>query len=161
MYQYPAGGNGEAPQLLTPPQRLINASRFMYAGAAISAIFFIIGLITNARLRSALRSAPHSLTGGQFNADVGKAVGVVALLIGLWVWMALANRRGRSWARIVATILFGLDTLRLLLSVRQQPHLTVNLLVQILIWLVGLSAIILIWNRESSAYYQTVSATPR
>jgi hypothetical protein len=82
------------------------------------------------------------------------------LLIGLWVWMAWANRRGRFWARIVATVLFGLDTLRLIVPVRQL-NLTVNLVVEILIWLVGLSAIILIWSRDSSAYYQAVSVTPQ
>jgi hypothetical protein len=76
--------------------------------------------------------------------------------------MARASRRGRSWARIVATAMFGLHTLQLTLWLRQPPqHLTFKLIVEILTWLVGLGAIILVWNSESSAYYHAVSGTRR
>ena len=29
---------------------------------------------------------------------------------GLWMWMATASNRGRPWARVVATVLFGAYT---------------------------------------------------
>ncbi|HET9061291.1 MAG TPA: hypothetical protein VFN61_15335 [Acidimicrobiales bacterium] len=35
--------------------------------------------------------------------------GVVGLVI--WIWMAIANYKGRQWARVVASGLFGLDSL--------------------------------------------------
>jgi hypothetical protein len=165
MYQsYPTGGDGPIPQRPEPPPPVITATRLMYAGAAISAIDFIVGLTTISSLKSAFQSADPSLTSSQVNADVGAVLGIGAFFalvgIGLWLWMAFANRRGRSWARIVATVLFGLDTV-LLLTVLLQPHIAFSLVVEILIWLAGLGAIILLWNRESSAYYQAVSATPR
>jgi hypothetical protein len=158
MYQYPAGSDGEAPQRPNPPQRLIRASRFMYVGAAISTIVFMIDMATIGILKSIYH---NSITSSQLNVDIGENAIADLLVIGLWVLMAWANRRGRSWARIVATVLFGLYTLRFILWVRLLPQgLNVNLVVEILTWLGGLGAIILIWNRESSAYYQAVSTTP-
>ena len=38
----------------------------------------------------------------------------------LWLWMARANGHGRSWARILATVLFGLATLE---AIRARPTL--------------------------------------
>jgi MFS family permease len=136
----------------------------MYAGAAITAVEFIIGLTTIGSLKSAFRTADPSLTSSQINADVAAAIGIDAFFallgIGLWLWMAFANRRGRSWARIVATVLFALDTLLLVLAVAQ-PHLVFSLVIEILIWLAGLGAIILLWRSDSSDYYHAVSAMPR
>jgi MFS family permease len=164
MFQSPVGGGGPASQRPEAPQQVVNASRLMYLGAAISAIDFVVGLTTLGSLKNAFRTADPHLTSSQINADVGAALGVDAFFallgIGLWLWMAYANRRGRSWARVIATVLFALDTL-LLMALILQPHLAYSLIVQILIWLAGLGAIILLWMRESSAYYQTVSQMPR
>jgi hypothetical protein len=156
MYQDLAGADGPTVRRRPPPQ-LINASWFMYGGAVISAIVLIIGVATI----GSLKSVSHRLASSQLNADVGRDVVLLLLVIGLWVWMGWANRRGRSWARIVATVLFGLYTLRLILFLRQQQPLNFNLFVEVLTWLVGLGAIILAWHSESSAYYRVVSATRR
>jgi hypothetical protein len=129
MYQDPSGGNWLAPQTPSPPQRLINASWLMCACAAIQVIVLIIELATIGNLKSVDRY----LTSSQFNAAVGKDVLLDLLVIGLWVWMAWANRRGRPWARIVATVLFGLHALLLIKFVRQPPHLNFNLVVEVLI----------------------------
>ena len=36
------------------------------------------------------------------------------VMIALWLWMARAVGRGRNWARILSTVLFGLATLQLI-----------------------------------------------
>jgi hypothetical protein len=79
--------------------------------------------------------------------------------IGLWVWVALMNKAGRSWARIVATVLFGLDTLFLLLGVAQAGA-AAGTLVSILTWLIGLGAVIYLWRRDASEYF-TAQSPPR
>jgi hypothetical protein len=165
MYQsYPAGGDGPLTARPQPPQPIITASRLMYAGAAISAVEFIAGLTTVGNLKTTIRSANPSLTTSQVNSDVGVALAIGAFFallgIGLWLWMAFANRRGKSWARIMATVLFGIDTL-LLLTAIVQPHLALSLIIDIVVWLVGLGAVILLWNKMSSAYYDASSAMPR
>jgi hypothetical protein len=66
--------------------------------------------------------------------------------------MALANRAGMSWARIVASVLFGLDTVLIVISV-SQPAEVLSRVISIVIWLIGLGTIVLLWRRESSQYY--------
>jgi len=165
MYQpYPTPGQGPLPQRPEPPQPILNAVKLMYAGAGLSAVSFIVGLVTLGSLKTIIRQNAPTLTTSQVNSAVTIALvfaGFFGLLgIGLWIWMAWANRGGRSWARIVATVLFGLDTIGLLSSFAR-AHTGVSLILTILIWLVGLFAIIFLWNRESSAYYQFNSGMPR
>jgi hypothetical protein len=82
--------------------------------------------------------------------------GVIA--VALWLWMAWANRRGRNWARIVSAVFFGINTLDLIVSFTQ-VHALAPVLVGVLVWLVGLGAIILLFSKESAPYFAR-SATP-
>jgi hypothetical protein len=165
MYQqYPTQGQGPLPQRPEPPQQLQNAVRLMYAGAGLSAVSFIVGLVTIGSLKSTIRADDPSFTNAQVNAGVTIALVIAGIfgLIGLgpWIWMALANRAGKSWARVVATVFFGIDTVGLLASFAR-TNTGASIILEVLVWLVGLGAIILMWNRESSAYYQFASGTPR
>jgi UDP-N-acetylmuramyl pentapeptide phosphotransferase/UDP-N-acetylglucosamine-1-phosphate transferase len=102
-----------------------------------------------------LKKYPHSTSAQVHSVEVAVVGGVVlvALIgIGLWLWMAWANGRGKNWARIVATVLFGINTLDLLLSV-SRPHAVLSLLLSLLTWLAGLGAIVFLWRSESSAYF--------
>ena len=158
MYQpYPGGYQQPVSQPPGPPPPVKNAVRLMYAGAGVSVIWFIALLTTIGSLKNAFRAADTNLTTSQINHIVGVVVGIeavfVAIFVGLWLWMAWANRNGKNWARVVATVLFGLFSLLLLLSL-VQPHATLSLLITVLTWLAGLGATILLWRRESSAYFQ-------
>jgi hypothetical protein len=163
---YPAGGNQPGQQ---PPQptSVRNAVWLMYGGAALSALSAILILALSSSIKNAvgkaLRSANQTaisqgkkpLTATQIHSveNVTVVVLVVILLIGvgLWVWMAWANGRGRNWARIFATVLFALNTIYLVLSVRRAG---VSVIFVGLGWLLGLGAIVLLWRRESSEYFQ-------
>ena len=166
MYQpYPAGGQGPvAPPQGPAPQPVTMAVRLMYAGAALSALEIILGLATIGSLKSAIKSQyPHYTAHQIHTLEVGTiAIAVVtgAIGIGLWLLMAWANGRGKSWARIVATVLFALNTIGLLTSIAR-PHSTISLVFSLLVWLAGLGAIYFLWQRESSAYFQAMSARPR
>jgi hypothetical protein len=132
------------------------AVRLMYAGAAVSALSLIVGLATIGSLRNSLHKNDPSLTTTQLhNLQAVVVVGSVAIgviSIGLWVWMALMNKAGKSWARIVSTVLFGLDTLFLLLGLARAGAAG-GTLVSILTWLIGLGTIIFLWRKDSSAYF--------
>ncbi|MGH3405094.1 MAG: hypothetical protein ACRDRJ_21700, partial [Streptosporangiaceae bacterium] len=84
---------------------------------------------------------------------VGGLVGV-----GLWLWMAWANRSGRSWARIVAAVLFGINTLDALSALVLVRGAIASQIIGAVVWLVGLAAIILIFNRESGPFYSQQAA---
>ena len=165
---YPTGGG--ANQMGTAerppkPSTLINAVRLIWAGGALSLIGVIVTLSFSGRIKTAVTNAAiksnrtaasqHKalLTAAQIHSLANATVtllavfGVVGVL--LWVWMAWANNRGRAWARIVATVLFGLNTIAVLLEIGRA---SVSLIVVLLGWLIGLGAIVLLWNKQTSQY---------
>ena len=157
MYQsYPSAGQAPEPVRPGPPPSVVMAVRLMYAGAVVSALSLIVGLATVGSLRSSLHKSDPSLTTSQLhNLQTVVVVGSVfigVISIGLWVWMALMSKAGKSWARIVSTVLFGLDTLFLLLGVARAGAVG-GTLVSILTWLIGLGTIIFLWRKDSSAYF--------
>jgi len=165
MYQpYPSGNQQPLQQPPGQPQPMRRAVLLMYGGAALSAIEIIIGLSTIPSLKNAIRSQYPGYSSSQIHtAEVWAVATLVVfglLAIGLWLWMAWANGAGKSWARVVATVFFGLNTLDLL-SLVTRPHATLGLVLAVLVWLAGLGAILLLWQRESSAYYQARSTRPR
>lgn len=158
MYQpYPSAGQGPDPQRPAPPNSVLNAVKFMYAGAALSAVGLIISVVTISSLKSAiLKRYPHYSATQIHSVEVVGVAGAVIgglLAIGLWIWMARANGAGKNWARIVASVLFGISTVDVLASVAR-PNAVLTLLFAVLVWLVGLGAIVLLWRKESSAYFQ-------
>jgi hypothetical protein len=161
---YPTGGAAEPePQRPAAPTPVLQAVKLMYAGAIVSAVSLIITLLTVGSLKTAIHNADPSLTASKLHSAEVAAVAVAVVFgligIGLWLWMAYANKAGKNWARITATVFFGLDTLSILTSFRQaEPVL--SRLISILIWLIGLGAIVLLYQRESSAYF-SASKKPR
>ena len=157
MYQpYPSPGQMPEPVRSEPPDSVLTAVKLMYAGAVVNGLALIVGLATIGNLRSALHRADPSLTTTQlhdfeaFYVTLSVVTGLIG--IGLWILMAVMNRRGHSWARIVATVLFGIYTLLLLLGVARAGA-AVGTLVSLLTWLIGLVTVILLWRRQSSAYF--------
>lgn len=162
MYQpYPTSGQ-QPPEPQGPPipNSVQTAVKFMYAGAALSLLELIVGLATIGSLKSAIeqagRKAGKHYTPTQVHqlevTSVVFAVIVGVIAIGLWIWMARANQAGHSYARITGTVFFGLNTLFLFLSLAR-PHVGLGLIFNLLVWLAGLGAVILLWRKESGPYF--------
>jgi hypothetical protein len=154
---YPSGGAAEPePQRPAPPTPVLQAVKLMYAGAVVSAISLIITLATIGSLKTAIHNADPSLSASKLHSAEVAAVAVAIIFgligIGLWLWMAYANKAGKNWARITATVFFGLDTLSVLTSFRQAEPI-LSRLITLLIWLIGLGAIVLLYQRESSNFF--------
>lgn len=162
---YPTGPTGNAtPQRPPQPRSVANAVRLMYAGAVLGVLGLILSLAFSGRIRKAVskaelkanatRAREHKtlLTATQIHSLETAAVIFIAvvLIIGvlLWVWMAWANGKGSSWARIVATVLFALNTVSLIFEFRAAS----TAIFAGLSWIIGLVVIILLWRKESSAY---------
>ncbi|HUY50441.1 MAG TPA: hypothetical protein VMV92_32835 [Streptosporangiaceae bacterium] len=127
----------------------------------MSAISLILTLLTVGSLRTAIHNADPTLSATKLHSAEVAAVAVAVVFglisIGLWLWMAMANKAGKNWARITSSVFFGLETLSLLAGIRQaEPVLSRG--VSILIWLIGLGAIVLLWRKESSAYFAAARA---
>jgi len=128
----------------------------MYTGATLSAVSLIVSVLSFHAIERIIRNASSTLTAQQVHNDAIVAVTIVVveslIAIGLWLLMAWGNKNGQSWARITATVLFGLNTLFLLLSF-VRATVSVSLAFSVLVWLIGLGAIVLLWRKESSQYF--------
>jgi hypothetical protein len=164
---YPTGGgsNQMAERQGEQPPSLRTAVRLMWAGAALSLIGVIITAAFSSKIKTAITNAAITanktaasehktqLTASQIHtlANATFAILLVFGIIGvlLWVWMAWANNKGSGWARIVATVLFALNTIGLIFEVGRA---SVSLISIVLEWLVGLGAVVLLWRRETTQY---------
>jgi hypothetical protein len=120
-------------------------------------IALIVALLTTSSLKAAILKAHPAYTAAQVHtAEDSRTVSLVigaVITIGLWLWMAWANGHGRSWARTVSAVLFGINTLDLIISFAL-VHAAASMIVGLLVWLVGLAAIELLFRRESGPFYR-------
>lgn len=157
---YPGGTQMPEPATRPPvPQSITRAVQLMYAGAAASLIGIIIALTTLSSIKSQIVSKNPSLTTTQVNNAQHVAIGVLIAsgLIGaaLWLWMAQSCRAGKGWARIVSTVLFAIDTLAVLITNAGTAGGGLTRAYGLVVWVVGLIAIILLWQRASSGYFRS------
>src|SRR5260370_34348519 len=102
----PSTGQMLKPVRPEPPHSVLTAVKLMYAGAVVNGLALIIGLATIGSLRSALHRADPSLTTTQlhdfeaFYLTLSVVTGLIG--IGLWILMAVMNRRRPRRGRTVA-----------------------------------------------------------
>jgi hypothetical protein len=173
------GGQSSSPsydwqRAVTPhrPRSIQAAAVLMYVAAGLSGLSLVYYLIGNYWVRL-IRGAPGlnnvatgvPSIGSVFGSVLGIAVSV--LVIVLWLRMALATSAGNSWARTAATVWLGYGTLTtavFLLSIRSDFHLgpagrplSTATLVAVLsalgFWVLRLTIVVLLWTKESSAYF--------
>jgi hypothetical protein len=138
------------------PASLLTAVKIMYGGAAVSLLSVVAGLTQKDEIRKAIVARYPTYTGTQINAgvNVGLAFIVATGIIGLalWLWMASANKKGHPWARITGTVLFVINTLGLIFNLLSGTS-TIQTLFAVVLWLVGLGAVVFLWRSDSSAYF--------
>lgn len=154
-------------QPVSRPASIAMAVKLMYVGAGLSLVSAISILFLRDTFRTAVEKAASTrtppMTSAQIdtavNVGIGAAVASGLLGAGLWIWMAYANGNGRKWARIVATVFFGLSVLSTLSSVAQHGP-AVSLALSVVTLLLGAYIIFLLYRPESSDYY-TARSAPR
>jgi hypothetical protein len=163
---YPAGGSQTA-QRPPQPSSVRIAMWLMYAGGALSLLSAILVLAIGHRIKTDVdnaliknnatlaREGKKTLTLSQIHSVASAYVIIIVIVlliaVALWAWMAWANGRGRPWARIVASVLFGLNTIFLIFGISRAGSSTLFTGIG---WLIGLAAIIMLWRRASSAYFK-------
>ena len=94
---------------------MTRAVQLMYVGAALSIVGIILAWTTKSQLTDQIAAAGPTLTPDQVDAAVTVSLATATVIgligVGLWLWMAWANGAGKSWARVVATVLGGLNVL--------------------------------------------------
>lgn len=160
MYQpYPGGARVPEPSRPPIPPSVTRAVQIMYAGAAASLIGIIIDMTTLSSTKTEIRNHNPGLTATQLDNAEHVAIGIfiVSGLLGaaLWFWMAQSCKAGKGWARIVSTVLFAIDTVNVVAGASAVPGGGAARIYGIVVWLIGLAAIILLWQRASSAYFKS------
>ena len=139
------------------PSSLTTAATLMNAGAAVCALGAIVGLGTVPELQTIIAqqhpAAPHGAVGAAI------AILLVHGLIGtaLWLWLARETRRGLRRARAWATAIFVIATVTGIGVDANAPSTGLTQAVSGIDWLIGLCAIVLLWNRPSRAYYRALT----
>jgi hypothetical protein len=139
------------------------ATYFMIGGAAVSLVNGVLVVLTVASYRTAIHHAYPHYTAQQVRAAAAAGVTISVVLavveIGLWLGLAWACRTGQNWSRVAGTVLFALNTLLLVVPLVTRggsglfAHATIGTLLTAAVWLAGLGAVIMLWQRESSTYF--------
>ncbi len=162
MYQ-PYPGQAQLPETQRPPApaSVLTAVKVMYAGAAASILGIVIDILTVTATKTAIQKRSPHLSASQINSSQHVLVagfiagGVIAAVV--WIVLARVCLQGRNWARITGTVLFALSTVDTLVGLTAPIALAVKLWVA-LVWLIALTAIVLLWRRSSSAFFKPTPA---
>jgi hypothetical protein len=157
-----AGGHPGVPGAEVPqPGPIRLAVRLMWAGAAVSLLSLIVGVATLGSAKDEIRDelTKDDPNVSQSTIDAAYAVGiVVVVVIGaigvlVWLWMAWKNGQGRSWARIVATVLGVLNVLFTLLAFTRPSVEPASLAFSLVNLALAITILVLLWRKESSDFY--------
>jgi hypothetical protein len=160
MQPYPTGT--QMPEVQRPPipPQVSNAIKTMYAGAAATIVGIVIEILTVGATKTAIEKRSRHLTASQVNVAehaliIGFAVsGLIA--VAAWIILARACQNGQNWARLTGTALFVLATVDAIVASRSPVAAAVKAWWPV-IWLVGLVAVIFLWQRASTAFFKGTS----
>jgi len=156
---YPPPYQVGRPPVAVLPASMRNAIGLMYAGAAF-ALVYAIGVVIVASAIISKHPAVTAARSGHVTVGGVAAATVVlsAIEIALWLWIARACRKGKGWARVTGTVLFGVHTLGFLgVLVNTHSGLGLAKLLTTLSWLIACGAVVFLWKRPSSAFFQAAA----
>jgi hypothetical protein len=137
------------------PRSVRAAVRLMLAGAVAELAGLITVLVTSGAVRAAAAArdpaAMHALMVHQVSAMVG-----CPIAIGLWVWLASANGKGKDWARMLSGACFGVSTLTVLglLAQHAATIAPADVIAAAVVWAIGLASVVLIFTPAAGRYYR-------
>jgi hypothetical protein len=156
-WQYP---QVPPPYAVTPggrpvlPDSMKRAVGLMWAGAGLSVVN---GIVTVANTND-LFTVRTTNTAGFHGAFVGGVVFGILIEVALWLWMLWKVQAGRSWARVLSTVFFGFTCLQFLVVLFRGAAISKVL---ILVYFgVALAALIMLYQRESSAFFESARQAP-
>ena len=140
---------------LGQPRTVFAAVRLMWAGAAAELATLITIIVTAGAVRAAVLHAPPAPVPGLLGHLTAIAA-VAPIAIGVWLFLARANSKGRDAARMASAGSFCLLTLDLLDALAQggAAYAPADMIAVAVLWLVALGAVVLIFVPASNRYYR-------
>lgn len=164
----PSGYGQQARPPVEQPPSIRTAVRLMWAGAVVSLLSLIVTIATigssKDQIRDQMAASGQDVTPGMVDAAFAVAIGVgvvgALIAIGLWLWMAWKNGKGRSWARIVATVLGAFNVASTLFTFSAGSSPAPALVLAVVNLILAVAILVLLWRKDSSAFYRARSARP-
>jgi hypothetical protein len=140
------------------PASVRSAVRLMYAGAAYALLYAIGSIVV---ISAYFRNHPESAARHSLSGFVAVIILGALIEIALWLGIARACKRGKNWARITGTVLFGVHTLGVL-GVLGDPHagIAAAKLLTVVNWLISCGAVVFLWQRPSRAFFRRGPGAP-
>jgi hypothetical protein len=153
--QAPAAQGGYTTGRPPIPGPVALAVKLMYAGAALSLLGVIAQFLMQDQMRELVEAQP-GMTSEAVDAavSIGLVLAVVVGLVGvgLWVLNAVFNAKGKNWARILSTVLAGLNILFTLFSFAG-PAPMLSRILAVLGMLLSIAIVVLLWRPENKPFY--------
>jgi Ca2+/Na+ antiporter len=148
----------QVPGLLRPdpPASLLGAVVVMYAGALACAAHVVVYVMTASAEKAAIAAryphltAHHLATLGHVAVIVGAVLDVIGAV--LFAWVARSSGKGKNGARVLGTVLFAIAILGTAYNF-VSPVTALNRIFDIGECLIGLTAVVLLWQRAASAWF--------
>ena len=167
---YPTGPGGQPPQRPAAPEQpssIALAVKLMFVGAGLSVLSLLYSVTTLGGLKDDIRTelAKNDTNVSQSTIDAAYAVTItIAVVFGLigallWVWMAWKNGQGRSWARVVATILGVLNVVGLLFTAVGSTSETISVILSVISSVLAVVILVLLWKKDSTEFYNATAAS--
>jgi len=144
-----------------PPQPVSIAVKLMWAGAALTVLGVVLGLTQTEGVREELSSQqlpPGTTLDAAVTYAIAAAIVVGVITAALWVLLAIMNRRGKPWARVVATVLGVVNVLVNLYAILEEAggRPSISLVSGVVSLLLAAVVIFLLWRPESSRWYEAM-----
>jgi hypothetical protein len=146
-------GSGPGRYREAAPGSVLNAVRLMRLGAAFTVVYGIVFIVA---LNAYIKQHPLVSARDHLSGLVAGMVFVTLVETGLWLGVARACGRGRNWARITGSVLFGCYTLGALRVLTDaHPWIATAKSLSAIGWVIGCVAVVFLWQRPSSAFFRT------
>ena len=141
------------------PRTVFAAVWLMIAGAAAELGVMVTLLATQNEIKADLITRyPAYAHAIRHAVNVQVTLDVVAgpIVIAVWLWLAWASSRGKQRGRVAFAVLFGFTSLSVLYSLSQGSlvYAPAAMSAGLGIWAIAAAAIMLIFNKASSPYFQ-------
>ena len=141
------------------PRTVFAAVWLMIAGAAAELGVMVTLLATQNEIKADLITRypayAHAIRHA-VNVQVTLDVVVGPVVIAVWLWLAWMSSRGKQRGRVAFAVFFGITSLSVLYSLSQGSlvYAPAAMSVGLGIWAIAAAAIMLIFNKASSPYFQ-------
>lgn len=145
------------------PLAVARAVMIMYGGAVLSVIGIFVNITTLDVIKQRMGLMPPALLASTQHQAVAEFIVGGLVVAAVWAFIGISCRARMDWARIAGTVLFAVGTVYaadVTLGLDRQDAPAAVRIYAVAVWLAGLAATTLLWQRESNAFFRAGRPEP-